>query len=386
MTFTSKARRAGYMLVVAVFALAMYTAVRPEPAAAYGLLSSRSIRMSSSANGATNTAYAVGFTTVTNNQTVGSIVIKFCANNPIIGDACTPPTGFNVNKSTLTINSPTGLITNLTINTTTGTDNVLLLPRSSGPSAVANGAVSFVLGNGTSNGITNPTNSNTTFYARILLFSIINPDTSAQAIEQSGTQFTDAGGTALSTANVLNVTAKVQETLVFCVYTQANCALGGSAVALGDGNGVLSDTTTTYVNTASFDLASNALGGVAVKLKGDTLTSGAFTITPTGAGAGPGFGCIADSTATSIEQFGVRVSALGAGQSNPIGQDNFGCTAGNHKFDPTLTNTTYGQNIVTTAGATDKSTSTLELAAKAAGTTEAGIYTSTLQLIATATY
>ena len=373
MTFRRIAKRTSYLLVVAAFALAIVSAIRPQPAAAYGLLSSRSIKLSSSANGATNTAYAVGFSTVTAGQTIGSVVIKFCANNPIMGDVCVAPTGLNTNKATLSINTQTGNVTALTINTATSTNNVLLLTRTAG--AVANGAVTFVLGNGTSNGITNPTNSNVTFYARILIFATSTPDITTPSAENTAT---DAGGTAMSTANVLNVTAKVQETLVFCVYTGVNCAAGGSAVTLGDTNGVLSDTTVTYTSTANFDLASNALGGFNVRLQGNTLTSGAFTITPN---VGPA--CTADPVATTAESFGVRISTTGTGQTPSAP---YNCLAGNHGFDVANTNTTYGNPIVTTAGATDKSTSVLELAAKAAGTTEAGIYTSTLQLIATATY
>jgi len=373
MTLRSIAKRTSYLLVIAAFALAIVSAVRPEPVSAYGLLSSRSIKMSSSANGATNTAYAVGFTTVTAGQTVGSVVIKFCANNPIMGDACTAPTGFNTNKATLSLNSQTGNITGLTLDTVTSTANVVVLTRTAG--AVANGPVTFVLGNGTNNGLTNPTNSNVTFYARILIFASSTPDVTTPSNENSAT---DAGGTAMSTANVLNVTAKVQETLVFCVYTGINCASGGSAVALGDSNGVLSDTTVTYTSNANFDLASNALGGVNVRLKGDTLTSGAFTIDPYSGAA-----CSADSVLTSVERFGLRVSTAGAGQTALAP---YSCLAGNHGFDVASTNTTYGNPMVTTTGATDRSSSVLELAAKAAGTTEAGIYTSTLQLIATATY
>ncbi len=113
----------------------------------------------------------------------------------------------------------------------------------------------------------------------------------------------------MSTANQLNVTAKVQETLTFCVYTLADCATGGTAVTLGDSNGVLFNTATTYTGTASFDLASNAFGGVSVKMQGDTLKSGSFTITPHGAA------CTADSTATSLEQFGIRISSAGFGQT-----------------------------------------------------------------------
>jgi len=373
MTLRSIAKRTSYLLVIAAFALAIVSAVRPEPVSAYGLLGSRSIKMSSSANGATNTAYAVGFTTVTAGQTVGSVVIKFCANNPIMGDACTAPTGFNTNDATLSLNSQTGNITGLTIDAVASTVNVLVLTRTAG--AVANGPVTFVLGNGTNNGLTNPTNSNVTFYARIMIFASSTPDVTTPSAENTAT---DAGGTAMSTANVLNVTAKVQETLVFCVYTGINCAAGGSAVALGDSNGVLSDTTVTYTSNANFDLASNALGGVNVRLKGGTLTSGAFTIDPYSGAA-----CSADSVLTSVERFGIRVSTAGAGQTASAP---YNCLAGNHGFDVASTNTTYGNPMVTTAGATDKSTSNLELAAKAAGTTEAGIYTSTLQLIATATY
>jgi len=267
------------------------------------------------------------------------------------------------------MNNLTGVVTGLSIDTTNSTANTVVLTRTVG--TVTNGATSFELGDGTSNGITNPTNTNTTFFARIMTFTTTD-GSGSETVDSL-----DAGGVALSTANVLNVTAKVQETLTFCVYTMANCAAGGTAVALGDSNGVLSSTSTTYTNTAKYDLASNALGGVAVKLKGDTLKSGSFSITPSGST------CTVDTAATATEQFGVRVSTAGAGQTaDPI----YACGVNNHSFDVANTNTIYGENISTTAGATDASTSTLELAAKSAGTTEAGTYTTTLTLIATATY
>lgn len=379
-----KARRAGWLLVVATFAFGIVSAVKPAPTEAYGLLSSRSIRMSSSVSNATNTIYRVGFTTVTAGQTVGSVVIKFCANNPIIGDTCTAPTGLDVNKATLSLNGLTGNITGLTVNTANVQPNILLLTRTAG--AVANGAVSFELGNGSTNGITNPTiaGNSTSFYARIFLFPSSTPDLTTPSYESTATTGNDAGGTALAIVNALNVTAKVQETLKFCVFTLANCAAGGSAVALGDSNGVLSDTTVTYTSNAKFEVASNALAGVIVRLKGDTLRSGAFSISPSGNT------CAADPVTTTTELFGVRVVTYGTGQNfggAALGDaDDFGCLAGNHKFDPATTNTTYGQNFVKTIGATDLSETTFELAAKAAGTTEAGIYTTTLQLIATATY
>jgi hypothetical protein len=387
MTFTMKARRAGWLLVVAAFAFGIVSAIRPAPTQAYNLISTRSIKMSSAQQAATNTIYSVGFTTNTAAQTIGSVVIRFCSNNPIIGDTCNAPLNFDVNRAGLSINNQTCTLAGFSVSTTQGGTNTLVLTRT--PSSIPTGtAACFDLGNGSTNGITNPNTTNTTFFARILVFGTSTPTLTAPADENAAT---DAGGVALSTTNVLNVTAKVQEALTFCLYTQANCAAGGNAVNLGDSNNVLAATNVTYTDaTPKFDLSSNALGGVTVRMKGDTLTSGSFTITAFGAT------CAADSTSSSVEQFGVRVVTYGTGQyfgdaavgsTAPTGSVNdFSCNAGFHKFDPTTANTTYGQNFVKTIGATDVSTTNFELAAKAAGTTEAGVYTSKLQFIATATY
>lgn len=391
MTFKMKARRAGWLLVVAAFAFGIVAAVKPAPTEAYTLISSRYIKMSSAEQAAQNTIYSVGFTT-SSAQTVGAVVIRFCQNNPIIGDACTAPSGFNVNKATVSINNQ-ATCTNLSLSVSTtqqsASDNTIVLTRTPGTVATST-PVCFDLGNGTTNGISNPNNTNQTFFARILVYASNTPTLTAPADENAAT---NAGGVALSTANVLNVTAKVQEALTFCLYTQANCAGGGNAVALGDSNNVLTAMNLTYTDaTPKFDLASNALGGVIVRMKGDTLTSGSFTISPFGAT------CVADSTATNTEQFGMRVVTYGANQyygdattapggTTPSGTTNdFSCLAGNHKFNPADANTTYGQPFVRTLGATDVSTTNFELAAKAANTTEAGVYTTKLQFIATATY
>jgi hypothetical protein len=358
-----------YGLPALGFVLAILVVVVPARVEAYGALGNRSILMSSTQNGATNTAYQVGFNTVTAGQTIGSVVIEFCANSPIIGDSCSIPNGMDTNYGTLSLNSVTGNITGLSVDTTHSSVNRVVLTRSA--LAVANGPVTLTLGNGTTNGITNPSNGSITFYARILTFVTTDGSGSESA------NATDAGGVALSTANQLNVTAKVQETLTFCVYTLATCTDGGSSVTLGDINGVLASTSTTYTGTAKYDVASNAFGGVSVKVKGDTLKSGTFSITPTG-GA-----CTADSTSTATEQFGLRLSALGAGQTATAPYD---CSPGSHGFDIANVNTVYGQEIGKTVGATDVSATTIEFAAKSAGTTEAGVYTSTLTLVATATY
>ncbi len=364
-------QRTMHIAMSGVLLVAALSVIHPGTANAYAPLSNRSILLSSTANGATNVAYQVGFTLATNNQTIGSVVVEVCGNSPILGDSCTVPTGFNSNYATLSLNSVTGNITGLSIDTTNSTSNRIVLKRTAG--TVANSAVTFTLGNGTTNGLTNPANNNLTFYARIMTFT----NTTGNDGGNETANATDAGGIAMSTANQLNVTAKVQETLTFCVYTGINCAAGGTAVTLGDANGVLASTTTTYSSTAFYDVASNAFSGVSVRIKGDTLKSGSFSIDPQGST------CTNDSTTSSVEQFGIRMSALGAGQTATAPYD---CVPGKHSFDITNVNTVYGQEIGRTSGATDVSASTIELAAKSAGTTEAGVYTTTLTLIATATY
>lgn len=359
---------------IAVFQIvALLVFLLPAKAHAYNQVSSRSIMMSSTAASATNVAYQVNFTTVTNNQTVGSVVVEVCSNSPIIGDTCTAPTTFSFNAGTTTLNNLSGNITGLSVDTTNSTANRIVLTRTAG--AVANGPVSFTLGDGTTNGITNPSAMGT-FYARIMVLTTTD-GTIASGNENDAT---DAGGIAISTANQLKVTAKVQESLYFCVYTLADCATGGTDVTLGDSNGVLASNTTTYTADANFDVASNAVAGVSIRLMGDTLKSGSNSIAPAGAS------CILDPTSTSTEMFGLRMATLGTGMTATAPYD---CSSGHHGFDTnntTGTTSTFGQEIAKTSGASDVLTSTIEFAGKSAITTTAGVYTTTLTLIATATY
>jgi hypothetical protein len=345
-----------YCGIAALMVFSVLAVILPARAHAYNQVSSRSILMSSSAAGATNVAYQVNFTTVTNGQTVGSVVVEACANSPIIGDTCTAPTGFSFNKSTLTVNNVSGNITGLSVDSTSNsTANRIVVTRTSG--TVANGAVSFTLGNGTTNGITNPSSAVGTFYARILVLTTTD-----------------------STANQLHVTAKVQESLLFCVYTDVDCATGGNDVTLGDANGVLASNSTTYAANANFDVASNAVSGVSIRLKGDTLKSGSFSIDPAGAS------CILDPSATNTEMFGMRMLTIPTGMTSTAP---YNCSANHHAFDnngTTGTTSTFGQELAHTTGASDILSSTIEFAAKSSLTSEAGVYTTTLTLIATATY
>lgn len=368
---TNRLKQCGYLLGAVMVMLSLLVTLLPGHTDAYGMVTNRSIELGSTQTSATNVAYRVNFTTVTSNANIGSVVVKFCENTPILGDGCDPPDGFDTRHNDgLTLNNVTGPITGLSLDTTNSTDNVIVLTRGTASTVATPGAVSFTFGNGTTNGITNPS-TNGTFYARIIVFS----STDGAGNELTGS--IDAGGIAMSTANQLNVTAKVQEAIFFCVYTEATCEDGGQDVVLGDSNGVLSSNTTTYTDTAKFDIASNAVSGVSIRVKGDTLKSGSFSISPYGAA------CDGDSNATGTEQFGLRIETAGV---DTTASAPYNCNTGEHGFDVTNTTSEFGDEIAATSGATDVSTSTIEFAAKSANTSEAGIYTTALMLIATATY
>ncbi|MDB5164294.1 MAG: exported protein of unknown function [Candidatus Saccharibacteria bacterium] len=354
--------RLGLMIAGLLVANILAVLVSVSKAQAYTLITSRSIKMSNSAIGGV-AIHHVAFTTAAT-YNVASVEIQYCT-DPFIGAACTAPTGLDVNEATpLTINNQVG-ITGMTLHAITSTNRVVLTRSTSSITSAT--AVSFDLGTGVGNdGIKNPTTLGT-FYARIGTFA---------STDGTGAQ-QDAGGVALSTANQLTITAKVQETLTFCVYvTGVNCAGGtGTALALGDVNGVLSSTTTDYTGSAKFGLASNA-PAVVVRMKGATLTAGTFTITQQGTT------CTADSTTSSVEQFGVRVTPGTNVTADPV----YACGSGLHAFDGANTVGTYGDDIASTAVPLDEVQSTMEFNAKAATTTEASVYTTTLTFIATGTF
>jgi hypothetical protein len=332
-------------------------------AATYTQLTSRSIQLSNSAPAATGVTYNASFTTSTS-YTVQTVVIEVCT-DPFVGTTCTAAGGFNWKTGAgAAINSSTG-ITGLAIDTTDSTANKLVLSRTSsvvGASVAANFAIS---------GVTNPTALGT-FYARIYTLNNTTGNTSGS--------LQDGGGDALSTANVINITAKVQESLTFCAYTTGTTCAGatGSALNIGDTNGVLSDQTHDYPASSYFNIYSNATTGVSVRLKGTTLTSGANTI----AAQGTGVSCVVDSTATTDEQFGFRVlTGTGATAAAP-----FLCAPGNHDFDTANMASTYGVAIASTLGPTAEMQNQVEYNAKAATTTKPGIYTAAMTFIATGTY
>ena len=363
-------------------------------------VSSRKITMSSSAPGATGVTYTASFVTPTGG-TIQGVVIDFCANSPLIGDTCTTGsgslTGFTLGGATPTV-SQTGLGAGGTWSAASSSPFNTLKYTNASAGSISGGTTITI----TMSSVTNPTPAAYpgSFYARILLFS-----TAAAATSYTSTvpgTYVDGGGDALSTAQSISITAKVFETLSFCVYT-GSCGTAPT-LKLGDTiTGALS-TSNAYVNADSkYDLATNAGSGVSVVMRGTTLcnTSGvacqsgsasANTITPAAAngvfnGAAIGtekFGMCADvNGSATLSTDATYVDSVAACHGLTTG---ILATANTFGFDNTNVVSASGSEVVKSTAAVPAVTGGFAFAADVAPTTEAGIYTTSLNMVATSTY
>lgn len=397
--FKSKVKRPGAVALAAILVVAsVLPVISSKRVGAYGLPTEREIRLSSSANGATGVTYKVRFKIATASA-ISSLVVDFCGTTPIISDTCTAPSGFTVGASPSVTIVSTTVLTGTWNAASLNSGRTLTLTRSTGNVTPSVGdTVEFDITN-----VTNPSTTNATFYGRILTYP--NPSGADSAATYTATAVgnpVDAGGVAMSTAAQIIVTAKVQERLLFCVYTSGsgnNCSgKSGTAVTLGDTNGVL-DPSGPYVDkNAKYSITTNASGGAVVRLKGATLTSGTNTVTAIGdtatassagneqfglcnyetAGTGMTFG---NATYAGGGNCGTTTQTAGTGTTGGAGTATFG-------FDTNATDgtgSTYGDSLGTKP-AGDFSTVTLAFLGNISNTTEAGIYTSTLTFVATGTY
>jgi hypothetical protein len=388
---TSALAAAGLLLLASVAPLLI-----ARPVSAYTLLGDREIRMSTSANGATGATYRVEFD-VTTAGDIGGVVVTFCAGSPIINDTvCAVPTDFvvgtgiaNAGAGDVDLSGYTSAFSNQA--SSGATNNTVILSSASPETAAASDTISFELTN-----VTNPATTNTTFFARIYTYEVNTHATGyTLANPSAGGAPVDAGGVALSTAEEITVTARVQERLRFCVYTSAlndtDCAgVSGSDVTLGDGNGVLDETTPYLDKSTKYNIYTNAANGAAIRAKATgTLTSGGNTISALAAPA---------TSSAGTEQFGVctyRDTTTAAGLSITANYDGDGNCAGT--AEPSTHNSaefyfpvgalasTYGDQIAEKAAGL-QSTGVVVFLGNISPTTPPGIYTSTMTFIATGNY
>ncbi|NTW61550.1 hypothetical protein HGB24_02600 [Candidatus Saccharibacteria bacterium] len=328
-------------LAVSISTLTVYY---PSLAAA-SQITARSVVIGSSVASA-NTSYNFTFTAPTS-TTIKSISFQAC---DTASGTCTQTgaaSGFSSGSATLN-GQPTNLGSGgtWTINTT-DTTALKILNNSNTGSPSAASTVNFST-------VHNPSATNSTFFLRITTYS-----------DSTWTTSIDTGNVATSTAGQITVTASVDETLTF--------TLTSDTVALG----TLS-TSSTKSGTSTFSVATNASSGYSVAYSGNTLTSGANTIT-----------ALSSPTASSTDtkQFGINlkdnstpnVGSEVSGSGSGAAYTGYG-TANSFKFN------TSGETLATASAATNSNTFTISYIANIDGSTAAGAYSTVLTFVATANF
>jgi hypothetical protein len=337
-------QRGGSGLLIAA---AIILAFAPVSANAAGL-TARSDVMGSSQAGVT-TSHVVSMTTATS-ANIGSVSFVFCTTAT---GACSLPVGLTTTSATL--DAQTG-VSGFSINNTT--NGAPFVTRAS-VSLPASTAVAF-----TFSGIVNPTITNQTFYIRL----------STYTGSDGATGPIDTGQIAASTATPIQLTGVTPPILVFCVGTSipTDCTSAtGSTIDFGDFSPAA-----TRTGTSVMQAQTNASNGYTIAVNGTTLASGTNTIaamsgTASTTGTGQfGFNLKANTTP------GVGSEVSGPGSGVPV--FNYGGVNA-YRFN-------NGDAVASAAVPTNANTFTSSYIVNIGGAQAAGVYTSTLTYICTASF
>lgn len=213
-------------------------------------LPQRSILISDDNTNAVAT-YVLTFT-IPASETLGSIKLQFCSNDPLFSDPCTVPAGFDISAATL---SAQGGETGFSIYGAGTNANTIVLSR--GPSAALPGGVTYTFDN-----VTNPSTGGS-LYARLETFA---------TSDASGAD-TDSGGIALSINGQINISTTVPPFLLLC----GGVTIGGLDCNNASGNyinfGNVSNSGTSSAQSQLL-ITTNAPNGYTMSVSGPTMTSG----------------------------------------------------------------------------------------------------------------
>lgn len=362
-------------MIIASFAL-LFATVAPALVSA-AQVTTRSIQLSSSSVSATNVTYTVNFTAV---QAAGAFVVQFCNNSPVLGQACTAPTGFTAVAAASVTSGFTS---------TSGTTNLVTVPGA----IAANDNVSVNV-----TGITNPSTTDP-LYARIVTYAnttdaagytAANPD--VVGVHK------DDGGVAIAITPTVGVSGAVLESLTFCVskaLPTAQCA-GATApvLQLGETTGSVVALSPDFVSTGILNtqISTNAAGGAIVRLKSETDCGGLkrggaaiCDIAPalTGGDIVAGQAKFGVKTAVATDTSGTTATGAfvpaNGSTYNPTTYE-FNYIAGN----ATGVTSTFGDPFLDTAGApVNNKNVALTFGTSISSDTPAGLYSTQLSLIAT---
>jgi hypothetical protein len=364
--------RAGFMIAAVAVLLGP---VMPALVSA-AQVTERSIELSSSSADAAGVVYKVNFTP-TQADATAAVVIDFCQNSPVIGEACTAPAGFNASSATVSGGFTLGTLT------TTAANKVMVT------GALTTSATSVIL-----TGVHNPTDDGT-IYARILTYA--DSTVADDYVSLTPGAHLDDGGVALAITLTIGVSGAVQESMLFCVSGDtitANC--GGTLTAptlkLGqDVGGVISlNSLSVYTGTINTQLSTNAVSGAVISLKSSAVgcgglinssnTSGCFIKPALQTG-------IADGEA----KFGVKTASDNIDATNgtlrAVPSSGYNATTFALNWvtgDATGVTSTYGDPILDTdSKPANNRDMALTFGASATNQTPAGNYSADLSLIAT---
>lgn len=383
--------------IVACLGLIMGVALPAAfPIAVYaGSITSRSIALTSSAASATGVTYHLTATVQTAISANGGFVLQFCGDSPLVGLSCTFPAGINVSSV-----GTTGSTTAGTASDIDATNHSIIKWVATG--AVSGGSTVDV----TLTGITNPSNVGT-FYARMVTYTDATNLATYSSATSLGT-YADSGGIALSTTNNIGVTAYVRESLTFCVgggtttVPTASCANAGSlltpSMTLGEdvgGGSKALDPSVVSTGTDTAQLSTNAAGGAVVNLHTSTLGCGGLVragaancdILPQNTPAST----IAAGNALFGLKLGPTTDASGGTASGALSlatnYDNTNYFLDYVTGDATGVTSPYGSPLFNSGGApVSNKNMPFTFGVSAANATPAGIYSATLNLVATGTF
>ncbi len=212
-------------------------------------LTTRNLTISDSRAGNTGTTYDFAFTVVATTG-IKQWNIKFCTAAGAYADACTTPTGIVTTGAAIGSDNVTGSGRTNTFGGNGVLQTVVTTPSTQSPTEVT---VSYT-------GITNPTTTDTTFFARIITYS------------DPGTTEIDSGtvAAAILTTTSIAVTAAVDPALTFTVAAVNSGTVNGATINV---------TTSTAVLIPFGTLSSGSTKIAAHDLTVETNASGGYTTT-----------------------------------------------------------------------------------------------------------
>ncbi len=313
----------------------------------------RSIRLSNSV-ASSSARYAFSFVHQSSSA-VGSVRFQICANDPLIGQPCTPPTGFSAAGAVLEVQSG---INGFTISPASTANQIILTRAPAVPAPNVTAAYEF-------SGVVNPTNAGT-YFVRVESFG---------SVDATGPNL-DYGGLAFNINGSLSINVTVPPFLLFCTGVTIQPYDCDTATGAYTDFGDFSPTATRTGKTQML-VATNAEYGYTVRAFGPTLTSGVNTITPL---ATP------DVSRQGVSQFGMNLRA----NVNPfVGQDVQGsgaATIGAGYNTPNSYKFVSGDVIASSTTSDAYRLYTISYIVNIANGQAPGIYVTSLQYIALATF